>query len=941
MCICFPLILFVLCLNHETILAQGGSIRGKVIDEDTGEDIVGATITIKQKQLSALSDLDGNFIFLKVPQGTYEVECNYLGYGTQKVLGAKVEDDGVKLVYFKLKQGAASDLGLDVVVTAEAAEYMEAALLSKRKKSLKFLETMSSEEILRLGDETVAESAKRIASITIERDQYLYVRGLGGRYVKTLVNGSEIAQFDLSYANIGLDLYPSSILENIVVYKNFSADMPGSFAGGALNINTKTFPDKLSIQLDFSTEYNSISTFKSSFLGFKTFGTPFTTLFIEAQRAPEVVNRDEFPHEPNVATTPEATAMYNEFSQAFSSDYSYVSRRAIPNLNASISIGSQVPIKKSKQGGTIGFNVVGLLANAHNMYENGITGRYRADLLNGGIDTALYMADNIYQTVGQLTLMGNVSIKFSPRHKIRLVGSRTQRSVQTARLQDGVFPDLNPDWLYHNRTWQFDMRRQASGQLSGQHLLDKEGKNTLNWYISLANSLLQQPDLRYFSYASATDKTTGQTQYFLADSIGQAPSHYFRHAEEWAVPFTLDLVSKLPLGTLRTGIALEGHVHIFNEFRYLYTTDNAAFNGNPADYTNPNNFIVWDDSSQNTTGTHIYDACLATHQYLGIEFVGGAYALWDVDISKKLKGSVGFRAEYVNNNITSLENDWVHVQYPAFMPSLALNYEMKKDMFLRFSFGRTTVRPSFREYTNFTAFDFIGDYQIIGNRFLQPSPVNNIDLRWEWYMGLRELLAVGVFFKHFANPIERYMDINTQQISFRNAPVSFLAGIEVELRKDFGFLGEWGKKLSINTNAAYIYSVTNIPEFELSNILSFNSAATDTRPLFGQSPFVVNVGLAYRDDDAGTQASLSFNVAGKRLLYEFADGTPDIYELPKPNLDVNFTQKVGKYIRLRFTARNLLGAQQQEAHLVGKTKYYYRRYDIGQSFLFGISFAVK
>ena len=246
-----------------------GSIRGKAVDKETGEPLVAATVSIVQTEQSTITDLYGNFVIDKVKEGIYELECSYLGYGTQRVLGLRVGHGHVGYAQFRLQQGSARDLGVNVLVTAEAERRLEAVLLKDRKLSNRFLETLSSEEILRMGNETVVEALRYIPNLAVEEDNNIVIRGLSRNYVKVLFSGVELQSWNINNNTIHLDALPTTIVDNIIIYKSFAPDLIGNLGGGLVDLGLKSFSEDLYLKTSFKASFNTLSSFNKNFLSYK------------------------------------------------------------------------------------------------------------------------------------------------------------------------------------------------------------------------------------------------------------------------------------------------------------------------------------------------------------------------------------------------------------------------------------------------------------------------------------------------------------------------------------------------------------------------------------------------------------------------------------------------------------------------------------------------
>ena len=121
----------------------------------------------------------------------------------------------------------------------------------------------------------------------------------------------------------------------------------------------------------------------------------------------------------------------------------------------------------------------------------------------------------------------------------------------------------------------------------------------------------------------------------------------------------------------------------------------------------------------------------------------------------------------------------------------------------------------------------------------------------------------------------------------------------------------------------------------------YNAEAEGFRPFFGQSPFIVNSSLIYSEPEKNIDAALSFNVFGRRLVVVGQEGTPDVYEQPRPQLDFTISKRLENGIALRFSARNILDSVYQTSSEFKGEEYIYSKYKFGRTISAGFSYTIK
>jgi TonB-dependent receptor len=274
------------------------------------------------------------------------------------------------------------------------------------------------------------------------------------------------------------------------------------------------------------------------------------------------------------------------------------------------------------------------------------------------------------------------------------------------------------------------------------------------------------------------------------------------------------------------------------------------------------------------------------------------------------------------------------------LPALSLNYEPTQKMKLRAAYSRTLARPSFRELAPFTSFDVEGGYAFVGNPNLERTITDNADLRWEFYPTNKELISVSAFYKNFTNPIERTFNPKAlnPELTYRNVDNALLAGVELELRKNLGFISPALNNLQIGANVSYIYSQTTIDAQELAAIRAEYPDAPSTREMYGQSPYSLNALLSYNNDSLGFAANVVFNVSGPKISFISTGGTPNTYVQPRPSLNINLSKKIAKGFSIKFAVNNILMSPYRESIEFKGQTYDVSYYEPGMNVSLGIKY---
>jgi len=273
-----------------------------------------------------------------------------------------------------------------------------------------------------------------------------------------------------------------------------------------------------------------------------------------------------------------------------------------------------------------------------------------------------------------------------------------------------------------------------------------------------------------------------------------------------------------------------------------------------------------------------------------------------------------------------------------YLPSLNLIYKLRPDMNLRTSYGRTLARPMLREMSP-SYFDYFSAGRLYyGNPELTYTRIDNYDLRWEYFLRPGEILAVSGFYKKFHDPIEQVIVGVNGDVQPLNVSDGTVYGAEFEFRRQLDFIGSPLRYFKLGGNFTLVHSEISLTEDELENVRAWDPNADDTRPMAGQSPFIINADLAYDNPLLGTSITLLYNVYGERLSFNQEDGTPNIFEQPKQTLDLISSQRVLGGVKLKFAVKNLLDSETRFTQEFKEHVYVAEGHKSGRTYAFGLSY---
>ena len=903
-------------LLAQAAAVSPGVLAGRIISTATGEPVAGAAVTMAGR--TTQTDLNGGFRMDGVAAGTHDLALTKEGFQPLKVTAVSVVAGDVAKLDLVLTPVGEGVLTMDVFTTTAAVVVNSGAgLLLQRQKAIAVSDSIGSDQMSRLGFNDAAQAMKAVTGASVVDGKYVYIRGLGERYSSTSLNGAEVPSADPERRAVQMDLFPAELIDAIVTSKTFTPDRPGNFSGGNVDIRTKSMPDTRTLALSLGTSYNS-----------QTTGKPFLTYAAGEDWLGRDDGSRQIPAELNGKTIPArsvaADAEIGRLSRLFSPVMAPTTGEAPWNRKAALTYGDRFDLGSQRVG------VIGALTYSHDYssYTGGIIGRNERQGINSPQLSTTVLLDDA-RSAAEITAgaTGKISWQPSPSHEFSLSGLFNTTSEDVARVQSGLYiagGGLDNDQVYTTRTLKFTERSLRSAQLTGRHLFPAWRDFLVDWSASRSRNTQEEPDTRFFNNSSRV--LGGQTFYEWETSGLVNPARYYRDLEEKrddvSADFTLPVAVAGGLDLkFKTGFAVARVERTFRERQYLYRSLGRRFDGNDQTFFLPE--FVGNVSA--TTGRFtndslfLQDTSAPRNNYDGAMDVDGYYAMAEVPLGKKLRVTGGVRLESTDILVASQDTTRREgiLRERDTLPALSVVYEVGSKMNLRAAFGRTLARPNFRELAPYETFEFVGDFVYIGNPDLKRTLIDNYDLRWEWFTGPGQIVAMSAFLKEMKNPIEKAIFaptgviINQGEIQFQNPEKGRVYGAEFELRQKLGGLWQPLANFTFGLNLTVVESTVDVSAGELAVARLYEPDAKSTRPLAGQSNHLVNGDLSYSNPRTRTSASLYYNLFGKRLALVSPPGTPDIYEQPAAELDFIFSQKFGARWKAGFSAKNLLNPSEE------------------------------
>ncbi|MDW8283969.1 MAG: TonB-dependent receptor [Myxococcales bacterium] len=874
--------------------AAPATVMGRVLDGLSGNPMLGAFVEAEGTEYQTTTDARGAFS-LTLPPGSYTLQVAQEAYQVHRQ--AITLAPGQVLVLprpVRLQPEMASGRVTINVVREPDRNSTEAQNL-QRQASARVSDVISAEEIQRSGDSSAAQAAARVVGATVVGDRFVYVRGLGERYAHALFNGAPLPSPEPDQQAVPFDLFPASLLANLTVAKSATADIPGDFAGGSVQINAREFPSRRTLNLSLGLGANLNAAFQ-----------PFLTY--PGGRA-DVFGIDDGTRQPPSDLPPGLRAPDGTLLPR--AEVARLARRFPPvwvprqaalgpvDHSLSASVGDQLRLGERRLGY--------LLAVSYGASFQTRTPELHVYNLDGGV-----LRSQVDLT-GQLSLrevqwgaLGNLVLSPAAGHLLTLTGLFAVNSDDEARVLAGYSLERNTDvWTSRLR---FVSRSMGFVQLSGSHQVPgrRLGPGELEWRASYAYAARAEPDNREVFYLRLGERYS----FFNSGHSGQ---RFYSGNSEHQVGAGLDFTQPfrqwagLP-ARFKVGALLRHRLRGFSAQRYQFFSYGRGAAGEPIDFLPPEELLgPTHISEQNGVGVELRDNTLPSDRYTGHMGLYAGYALVDLPLHPRLRLVLGGRFELWHQSLDTRDINGnavlVSLLGPDFLPSGNLIFRAAERMNLRLAASLTVARPEFRELSPFQFTDYYGGELVRGNPELQRTRIFNADLRWEWFLGAVDLVALSAFYKYFDRPIETTITPGGNLIrSYANATSAHNAGLELEGRKELSFLSRALRGLSLGGNASWIFSRVDLSQVQ-------GVFTSRERPLQGQSPFVVNVMLEYDRPDWGLQARVLYNVFGERIDQVGALGLPDRYQQPRHMLDVSITQALGRSgFALRLAGRNLLDA---------------------------------
>lgn len=906
------IITFILIWN-QSLYSQtpAGTVSGVVKEQGSGATLPGVNVVVEGTLRGTSTDINGKFKIEGIVPGKYNLVLTFISYKTIVIEGVEIKPGSDSEVYAEMTD---SSIELDaVVVVATKRNDSEVSVMNNVKSSPLVVSGISAQLIGRTQDKDASEVVRRLPGVSIVDDRFIVVRGLSSRYNNVWLNNASAPSLEADTRSFSFDLIPSSMIENIFILKSPAAELPADYSGGFIKVSTTGIPSRNSFFFSYGTTFRQYSTFNDFYkesgskTDWLTAGTAYRSL-------PE--NMPSHLDQYDAATNPEILNRVTEIGRSLNNTWEPVSVSAIPDQKFTVGMNSRF-----EKGRFIAGNVTALTysySNSFNRVENNSYSIYNFRYDTPGILDEFI--DQQYKTNARIGLLHNWSFYPADGLKIEFRNFLTSTGQSRVTIREGR------DW-YNNGRYiragevKYNNRLIYSGQLGAEKVFN-EGNTTIDLTMGYSLSSKDEPDIKRYRYINNDIETTPYAILFGNNPDLASVSRMWLELNEDNISAALNFSQKYNLHKtffeFKTGIFVDTKKRTFTarNFGYAVSNDESPFTSTSL----PVGEIFQSENINLEDGIKLKEITSLSDSYDASAMILAGYLNLRMKFSTRYDLSFGLRIEKDQQELSSYRQGTtipVNVKRDTlnFFPSANIAVNLSSRSIIRFTYGLSINRPEFREMAPFYFVDFDQNAGVYGNENIKPAYIHNFDMRYELYPGNNETFNVGIFYKDFTNPIEvSIRGNNPTQFSFDNVSTAYSYGLETEARKSFDFINSRLENFSMVFNLALIWS----------------SVAFD-RPLQGQSPYIVNVGLFYQKSEKGLMASIVYNRIGKRIIAVGRpspnewESIPDIYEMPRDEVDLVFSKKIGERMEIKAGIKDLLGEKvifQQNINSVVDMSYY-------------------
>lgn len=880
-----------------------GTLKGTVLDTHN-QPVIGATIMVGGTRLGAASDVNGAFTIAGVPAGSFTVEVSCMSYAKLKVSDVKIQSGRTTPLNVVLEEDVHQLQGVTVTATYNKAS--ATGLYAKQKSVAAMTDGLSADLIKKTGDNNVAQVLGRVAGVAVTGGKFITVRGMGERYNNVELNGASLPSTEPNRRNFSFDVIPSALVDNVVVSKTFTPDMPGEFTGGLVQVQTLAVPDTRFFNVSVGTGINTMSIGRKAMGGRRYKGD---YLFGDINSRKWYAGKDE------------AAQGVSAKNAGRINDYDF--RRFVnrPLQNYSVVAGLPFDLGADHKLGA----VLALTYRNEQTSDKIVEGR----LYNMDRYTQPSWRNRFITSSGAVANIGwswnGQKITWRNLYNSRLTHTTSERYL----------------WKDYNGLSEYELystplvSHLAQTQLDGEHLLT-QGGTKLTWTASVNRATRTNPDDRMdiggFAYQNAdfVPKRGSNGEPLVSWGGGVTSSNqydinggFIMYSGNTEIKKTLAANLEVPfiVGGDKQVVKL-GYAGTFRNAWYEQQYFKALAGPNYVAGGSEYNIAQFYDPQRFESGILRYVPAgirgTAADYYSGRQRIHAAYVMGELSFFQRLKvitgvrleaGKTQTRTEFWERNQQSYVDSLLQINKTELLPAATLIYNVTDRFNVRFAYSKTLARPDFRELSPSTYYNVDDRMYMSNGDVVKQTTTHNLDARVEWYPAPGEVVSFSAFFKEFNNPVELLTSLNMDGHNYDghtvNLTKAYVRGLELNFRKGLGFIAPATplKNLYVSGNFTLVNgSVTfNPDDFDYTRI----GDATRTRPLQGLTPYALNTALTY--DGGWISGAVNFSRTGRRLILAGTSKGTDQYENPRNVLDVQLSMRFfKKRLEVKINATDLL-----------------------------------
>lgn len=858
-----------------------GAVALILLSSEDETPVEGARIFVPGMKVDATSDKKGQVI-LDLPEGNRTISIIHTSFSSQNVKVTVLPND---MITRTVELSPASMELEEFVVLAPHIEGSIAAVIAQERKSDAVGNVLGSEQFSKSGDSSVASALKRVSGITIVGGKYVYVRGLGDRYSTVMLNDLHVPSPEPTKRVVPLDIFPTSVVQNITIQKSYTADLPASFGGGTVLIQSKDVPrgDE----------------------GYAALGLEVITNSSTGQKV--TTNNDNDVPIPNSALEGQSGLIVTD---------DVINSRSLNHETATLNPGGKVEVAAGKSfilSDDVIFGASGTIYYKKTEdSDKAVYDKYFYDINTKQIYHDNHTEADVAIFKSELSGMLNLGLNYFENNKIKYTYFATQQKRDTTTLSSidytGDAEDREKTYYEYVEIGLTTQQISGSNDLRFSSGTDKYFDNlVIDWAYENAEANRDEPGTVEYNYLHQSsglnwDRKNWYYYFILNDKV-----------TNYRADFTLPFEFNGNDNYTQFGAFIYNKKRDFDSRRYKMESRN--FNDMPEDMD-----TIYHASDSKLSFSPAYRD---TDSYKAKQDVNAFYLKQMFSVMHDLDVIASVRHESSKQQLEDAAATYDPLETNDFFPSLGLTYRFDNDnMQVRMAYASTISRPDFREFSNTRYKDPITENIVFGNPDLKATYIHHYDLKYEWYMNVDQMFSFALFAKQFDDPIEKVIKLddaqdNTFLETYQNADSALSYGVEMDLRKRFGFISDSLDNLLFATNIALIESsikLNNDPNNEFTSRLT-----SKERPMQGQSPYVVNLTFGYDNPDTGDSALFLFNQIGERIVALGTDNNKDTYQQPFAKLDFVTQWKLNNYFfqdsdfkySIKFKAQNLLDSEEK------------------------------